>query len=215
MTIATILYEDRKGQLSQHFGLHRFILRCVADAIPCEPPLTVQELEPHLDGRPMKGVGNLLRSLREDAADVASDGRSLVVIVDDDQIREYLGLTVQASREETRAALVDLVPKGISVEAFLLRDNLESVLRALASCDPTLSRDKLHRAIERKDLSARDALLGEATFFSAPVVRRCVLKAVPSLAEAVHHLARLIKSWLGATASDAEDVDILDLLYSD
>lgn len=59
--------------MTKGFGLHALVLACVADDLGVE----MFTLASKLDGRPMKGVANLVRSCRRDIHRIAPHGQTV------------------------------------------------------------------------------------------------------------------------------------------
>jgi len=153
----TILYEDQRGP-RQGFGLHALVKACVFDAINGERHRVEGSLGDH---RPLKGVENVLKACRDEFELIAADGRTVIAVIDNDQIRRHLKLP--------RTAADDLVEREIRrgckapdrLAIVLLKQNMESVLDAAAACDPGLDSGRIERAIRHKDMLERDAILVE------------------------------------------------------
>ncbi|HLL55767.1 MAG TPA: hypothetical protein VK447_19555 [Myxococcaceae bacterium] len=149
-----VLYEDSRGP-RQGFGLHELVKACVFDAIDGDRPKFEEALE---DCRPLKGAPALLRTCQQDVDLIASDGRAVVAVFDNDRIRELLNLPKSA----TEARVEKEIRKGITskrLSIVLLKENVESVLKAAKECEPTLDDEQLEQAVRRKNLLARDAIL--------------------------------------------------------
>jgi hypothetical protein len=91
----TILYEDQRGPRNG-FGLHALVRACVFDAINGDRHRVEERIS---DYRPLKGVQNVLRACREDIDLIAADGRSVVAVFDNDEIRHQLKLPRTATDE--------------------------------------------------------------------------------------------------------------------
>jgi hypothetical protein len=168
--VATLLYEDQRGPTSQ-FGLHRLVTALVHDRVNGQRHL----LEQALDGRPMKGDHKVIDSARYDIDKICSDGRWCIAVLDDDRVRRTLNLPSTA----TAAEVVDeirrpcVVPDRLRV--VLLDRNVESVLRAIQRCDPELDAVVLERAVERKEVNARDLIFRMAAGAGKRSVRDCLM----------------------------------------
>jgi hypothetical protein len=180
-----VLYEDSRGP-RQGFGLHELVKACVFDAVNGERPRFEEALK---DCRPLKGAPALLKTCRQDVDLIASDGRAVVAVFDNDRIRELLGLPPNA----TEARVEKEIRKGSTgsdrLSIVLLKQNVESVLKAAKECDPELDDDQLERAVRRKDLLARDAILRGMSRQQASALRDCVLGKNTSLQRLVRLLS--------------------------
>jgi hypothetical protein len=133
------------------------------------------------DHRPLKGVQNLLRACREDIDLIAADGRTVVAVVDNDEIRRQLKLPHAATDEHVEREIRKGCRAPERLLVVLLKENMESVLKAAAACDPGLDVKRMERAVRHKDLLERDAILMELARERARPLRDCVLRKVPSL----------------------------------
>jgi hypothetical protein len=154
----------------------------VFDAINGDRHRVEAQLE---DGRPLKGVHNVLRAVREDIDLIAADGRSVIAVIDEDAIRGQLKLPASADENRVIQAILSgsRVPERVFV--VLLHRNMESVLEAAAVCDPTIDADRLDRAVHQKDLLERDALLVALSRERGRPARECILGRMPSLKKLV------------------------------
>lgn len=97
MTSLLVLYEDAKAT-RRSFGPHELLKSMVADVTG----ISVWQLKDRVAGRPLKGVGNVLKAIKNlDELDrLASGGPPVLAILDDDKIRDWLGLPRSAAPEE-------------------------------------------------------------------------------------------------------------------
>lgn len=175
---ATLLYEDRRGPRKE-FGLHKLVVACVKDRVGIEQ----WQLEKALDGRPMGSDWRLLCTCRDDAVDIASDGREIGALFDEDQIRGRLrehgvAIAADASEHEARQAIEQFIGSDKPVRVFLLRRNMESVIRAAVDCGVPDSRSKRKKPAPLE----RDLILGRAAKDKNRTLRDCILENVPTLA---------------------------------
>jgi hypothetical protein len=173
----TFLYEDQRGP-RQGFGLHALVKACVFDAINGERHRVEAMLGDH---RPLKGVQNLLKACREEIDLIAADGRDVIAVIDNDQIRRQLQLPRAATDERVEREIRKGCRAPDRLVIVLLKENMETVLKAAAACDPTLDSKRIARAVRHKDLLERDAILAELSRERARALRDCVLRKVPSL----------------------------------
>ena len=189
--LVTILYEDQRGP-TRGFGLHKLVTRCVFDAINGER----HRLEGALDGRPMKGSAKLLATCREDLDDIAADGRAVIAVFDADKAGKLVQLSGKLKREEIVTKITTNCSSGVRFFVILLVENMESVVQAVAPCDPSIDRKLIDSALG-KDLAARDIVLSNAAREEARTVRECALKANPSLQELVTRVTALTRGGVG------------------
>jgi hypothetical protein len=182
-----VLYEDQRGP-TRGFGLHELVKACVSDALPDPPRWKVNAAL--ADCRPLKGDTKLLEACRRDVDLIASDGRAVVAVFDNDKIRELLRLPANASD----VRVVQAILKGGTVFErlfiVLLKQNMESVIAAAAQCDKSLSQERIKLAVRHKDPLERDAILTELSSERNRPIRECMLDKVPSLRTLVDLLCR-------------------------
>jgi hypothetical protein len=111
-------------------------------------------------------------------------------VYDADKVRELIKLPFNACKTQVRGKLLEECPWGDRLRVVFLERNLETVLDALRGCDRSISsEEQWAKAIDRKDLGARDIILKAAAAPPARALRECVLREVPSLAYLVQNLA--------------------------
>ena len=197
----TILYEDQRGQ-RQGFGLHTLVKACVFDAINGERHRIEGALS---DYRPLKGVDNVLKACREDFDLIAADGRTVVAVLDNDAIRHKLKLPPTAKDAQVEQAIRKGCQAPERLLIALIKENMESVIEAAATCDPGLDPKRVERAIKRKELLERDAILTEFSRERARPLRDCVLGKVPSLQSLVDLLLRILRG--GAAVQETQPAE--------
>jgi hypothetical protein len=179
-----ILYEDQRGP-TKDFGLHKLVEACVFDVIHGERHLLGRALE----GRPMKGDSQLLKSCREDVADISPGGHPVFAVFDNDKVRRLLKLPREADEE----TVVQAIKKGATapdqLAIVLIEKNMESVVEAAGACDPSLGAGILDDALRKKNLAARDIVLKEPAKGGKRSVRDCILDKVPSLKRLIDQCA--------------------------
>jgi hypothetical protein len=137
------------------------------------------------DGRPLKGVHNVLRAIREDIDLIAADGRSVIAVIDEDAIRGQLKLPASADESRVIQAILSGSRAPEHVFVVLLHRNMESILEAAAACEPTLDPSRLNRAVRQKDLLERDTILVALSRERERRVRECILDRMPSMKKLV------------------------------
>ena len=187
----TVLYEDSRSKTGD-FGLHRLVVACVFDLING----LRHQVEGMVEDRPQNGAPKLLQACREDIADLACDGRSVVAVFDEDRIRRQLGLPPQCADEDIVREILNGCRAPERLTVVLLRRNLESVLLAARDCDPGLDPGTVTRALG-KDPLARDDVLHEIAKEHKREVRTAVLRQVPSLNELVTLLCERLRGLAG------------------
>jgi len=187
MTVrATVLYEDTmQPGAGGACPLHDLVMRLVEDEINGE----TWRLLPMVHKNPRKGIGNVLKEVRR-TRQVATPGR-LLVLVDNDRVREHLKLTRQASEHEVVATIKTLSDAPELLEVYFLRPNLEGLLQAVQVCDAKLLPDVVISAL-RKDLNARDVLFNEVKKAALLPLRDCIRQRQPGLDGLAKALAALI-----------------------
>jgi hypothetical protein len=184
-----VLYEDKRGPL-KGFGLHELVKACVCDELADKGRQDI--LQALSDCRPQKGDTNLLKACRKDADDIARDGRDIIAVFDNDQIRRLLKLPAKAPDERVHQE----IRKGTSsgrLHIVLLKQNMESVLDAAHACDPSIDPKRIELAIKKKDLLERDAILTRLTGPSFQSVRDCIREKLPSFNALIGLLRDLIQ----------------------
>jgi hypothetical protein len=188
--LVTVLYEDQRGPV-RGFGLHDLVKACVFDALGGQRHL----LEGALDGNPRGPNNQLLRSCRADAELLSRDGRRLVALFDGDRVRELLGLRPDATAAQVEQKVKEGSTAPDKLTVLLLDRNMEDVVAAAGSCDATINRSLLQRALG-KQLEARDLVLAGAARAGKESVRACILKKVPSLNDLVELLCQILRGHL-------------------
>jgi hypothetical protein len=184
-----VLYEDRRGPL-KGFGLHELVKACVCDVLAGQPRQDITQALS--DYRPLKGDTNLLKACRQDVDDIASDGRDVIAVFDNDQVRKLLKLPVKASDERVHQE----IRKGASsdrLHIILLKQNMESVIEAAHACDPSIDKKRVDLAVKKKDPLERDAILARLTGPSFQSVRDCIRENLPSFSALIDLLRELLQ----------------------
>lgn len=190
--LVVILYEDRRGP-QREFGLHNLVLACVADELGGD--VYSLDLASKLDGRPMKGVSNLLKSCRRDVRRLGPRGQRVFALVDDDEIRTQLKHE-GVPRNADDVAVIDAIKapgKCVApeqLEVILLKENTETVIEAVRDCGAGVS---VERALQ-KDINARDQVLNHVAWLSTRSIRDCIRRKVHALERLVTALAVLVRA---------------------
>jgi hypothetical protein len=182
-----VLYEDSRGP-RKGFGLHALVTACVFDAANGER----HKLEKALEGRLQKGAPALLKVCRDDLDSLARDGRAVIAVFDNDRIREQLQLRKNATEAQVETA----IRKGTSstrLSIVLLKQNVESVLKAAKECDPVIDDEQFEQAVRHKKLLDRDAILQNMSRQQARALRDCVLGKNASLQRLIHLICDELK----------------------
>jgi hypothetical protein len=188
-SLAVVLYEDQRGPMKE-FGLHHLILACVRD----DSGADAFALRGMLDGRPMKGVQNLLRSCRRDVRRLSSKGQLVFALIDNDEIRQQLrheGVESSAEDDAVVRAIKAKCDAPERLRIFLLKNNTETVIEAAAFCDEDLPKPLLAQAL-KKDPNARDAILNKIAWRPDRSVRDCIREQVQAVAEISRALANIV-----------------------
>ena len=172
-----VLYEDQRGP-RQGFGLHALVKACVADALADQPRHLIEKALS--DYRPLKGDTKLLGACREELDLIASDGRPVVAVFDNDKIRHLLKLSAKAPDEHVEREIRKGGSRPDRLFIILLKQNMESVLTAAHECDPRIDAERVKLATVKKDVLERDAILTSVSGERFRAIRDCILQKLPS-----------------------------------
>lgn len=185
--IATVLYEDQmRAGAAGSYPLHDLVMRFVEDQINGE----TWKLQKLVFKNPRKGIGNVLNDIA-DAAFIAGSG-DLFVLVDRDVLASHLKLPAGATDPQIIAALQARSNAPSKLHVYFLYQNLEDLLRAVQTCDPTLLPTAMASALAKDDLNDRDIVLNEVKKAANANPRTCVANAQPGIAALASDLAALI-----------------------
>lgn len=164
-TRLVILYEDSRGAIVR-FPLHDLVVRSAADLAG----VAFYEVARRVRDVPKGGDTKVLSDLANNSSLFKQHTRVLAWI-DNDRIREKLKLPKDASRSLVITQIKARGPKPAHgrpapLEVFLLDDNLEDLIEALAD---HLDRTQLAKARNKKKPESRDILLDEIA--SSPALR--------------------------------------------
>lgn len=184
MTVALVLYEDSRGG-GGDFGPHELLASLAAD----ERGVDVYAVLRATKAMPMKGVGNLLKAVKDldRLQSFAPSGAPILLVVDGDKIRDHLKLPPNAAAATVESVIRGRCNQPDRLRVALLEDNVESVIEAVRDCDqpPTLPREWIDDALA-KDINARDLILIKVA--RDPIrraLRDCVRKRMSSLEPAI------------------------------
>ena len=187
--LAVILYEDNRGA-EKGFGLHALVVACVADDLDVE----TFTLTKKLDGRPMNGVANIVRSCRRDVHRLAPRGQIVFALIDNDRIRDHLsGVDARAENSVVERVIKSQSDAPAQLEVFLLEKNTETVIEAAKRCDPSLPEDAVVQAL-RKNLAQRDRIFNNVARGRARAIRDCIRGSVPALHRLVIALCAVVSA---------------------
>jgi hypothetical protein len=185
--LATVLYEDKmQSGVGGQYPLHDLVMRMVEDEINGE----TWRLHPLVDKNPRKGVGNILKDVKERTSLLARAG-GLYVLVDRDVIATHLGLPNGAPDANVIAAFKRRSDAPDKLHPFLLYPNLEGMLRSIGDCAPSLLPASVKEAL-RKDLNERDIVLNELKKAIHRDVRDCVRRRQAGLDALVKSIAAML-----------------------
>lgn len=183
-----VLYEDQRGP-TRGFGLHELVKACVRDALKDS---SRREVDGALDDcRPMKGMPKLLKACRQDIDLIADDGRSVIAVFDNDEIRADLKLARNASDGLVIQRIREGGMHSDRLFIVLLKQNMESVIQAVRQCDGSIDPKRLDSAL-KKNLLERDALLNGLTVELKRPIRDCIQEQMPSFRALVELLCQEI-----------------------
>jgi hypothetical protein len=190
--VAVILYEDQRGP-QREFGLHNLILVCVADELGGD--VFSLGLGTKLDGRPMKGVNNVLKSCRKDVQRLSPRGQRVFALIDADEIRTHLKHEGLLPNADDAAVIRAIKAPGKCVapdqlEVILLKENTETIIETVRICGAGVSVD----LALQKDINARDRVLNHVAWASGRAVRDCIRGRVAALDKLVVELSALVRA---------------------
>lgn len=202
--VASVLYEDKAapGEGGKHFAPYQLVLACVADqlSLGASGPRTVYELRPLIAGVARNGRDNVLKDCVGDRWQKFSpSGQPVIAVVDYDRIHDSKGdhgleVARGACFTMIRAAFRKNIQPRDQVRIVLLRDNLESLFKAVRDRDLLPDqRTTLDRLIAKSGVGLldRDPILNSLAFASDRAKRDALCDAVPSLGYLATSLARL------------------------
>ena len=180
MRVATVLYEDKmQPGTGGAFPPHDFLLAMVGDLIGKR----VWDLREPIEGKPRKGIGNLIKDL-EHTSQIAGAGK-LCVVVDRDRVAEHLGLNRIAPEAEVTAKLRERSDAPEKLSVHYLDPNMEGLMRSIQVCAPG------EPAPRGKGHNSRDIYLNRAACALTAAVRDCVKGKQPSRGTLAEMLAGL------------------------
>ena len=188
--VVSVLYEDSRSTVGQ-FGLHDLVTRLVADRLNEE----VHSLKQQLSCNPQKGDSKLLETLRQKADLVAADCHPIIGVFDGDKICRLLKLDQGGpSSEQIVEKIRDGAEYPQKIHPFILKENIESIIKALHACLPTLATKDLWSKALSKDRTARDMVFKKAAFATTPDDRHMLEEASVDLKNLARKLAELFQS---------------------
>ncbi|HYO67524.1 MAG TPA: hypothetical protein VEU33_15720 [Archangium sp.] len=177
-----ILYEDQGGPRKE-FGLHNLVVAMVNDLLAND--FWRLRSEALKDGRPSKGNTKLLQKLkqRKELERMMGGGRHVIAVFDADRPP----FTEQEFKEYREANEL--------LHVVLLDRNMETVILAVAECEPSLASELVRSATQQKDHSARDSILNRIAYEThRHAIRDCVKSKVPSLSQLCELVAALVRT---------------------
>lgn len=195
--LVTVLYEDSK--LGKEFPLHRLVLRMVEDEINGATwKITNQVAE-----NPRNGVDNVLRDVR--SAALTAGRRYLFVLVDRDKLVAHVNknakpgearLSPNATDDELLEAVRSTAGEAADrVRVFLLKPNMEGLIRTIGTCETNQPVEYVARA-KAKDRIARDLVLSAAAKSSMASLRACIRRHQPGLDALARALVEVVPTEL-------------------
>lgn len=198
MTQVWVLYEDQRDD-SVDFGLHRLLLRCVADG---RTDITDWQLAKRISGAPKKSNSKVLQACQADLPSLTRTGGTVVAVYDSDRAHE---LTKTCRRGDCKkricAALsADCFPID-KLAVVLLVQNTETLLGLIQRLAPGLVGQKeFETALRHKGSRlARDMIFSKAA--SDAGLRQRIQTENPSfgrLVQVVAHSLALVLSEMGS-----------------
>ncbi len=186
--IATVLYEDTMlPSPDGSYPLHDFVMRLVEDQINGH----TWKLHKQVLKNPRRGIGNIIRDVRETA--FFAGAGELYLLVDRDVIAKRLHLPSTAADPQVVAALRATSDAPAKLHPYFLYPNLEGLLRAIQTCNPNLLPQTMASALT-KNLNDRDLVLREARKAAYVSLRSCISTAQPGIVALAGALAVRIQA---------------------
>jgi hypothetical protein len=176
-----ILYEDQGGPRKE-FGLHNLVIALVNDQL--DNDFWTLRKGALKDGRPSKGNTKLLQWLKDEKelTRMMGGGRPVIAVFDADK------------PPFTEQKLAEYRSANTLLHIALLESNLETIIQAVADCEPALPAGLVTSAIRQKDHNARDGILNRIAMDEhRRDVRDCVRGKVPSLRNLCELVVRLVQ----------------------
>ncbi len=143
--LVTVYYEDQSASGTKSYGPHELLRSCVAQILQRE---RYGDWRKQLVPNPCKGNAKLIEKESRDRANLPGP---VIVVLDEDKIRENLGLTEGCCKQEIKKKLEEKMP-GVLV--VLLVRNCESLVEACC--------EVLGEPTPEKGLVNRERILGAA-----------------------------------------------------
>ena len=128
MTAILVLYENPRAA-SGSFGLHELLVALVADELSATP----LQLRKRVRARPLNGVNNLLKAIR-DPQRLAPAGGPCLAVIDADRIRKCLRMP-GAGAKDVISRILQSCEEPARITVVLLERNVESLIEAVRECD--------------------------------------------------------------------------------
>lgn len=177
--IVTVLWEDQRGVTTKGYGPNALLVACLADTLNWER----KEIERSLSGIPLKGAGNVIKTLCRDGSRITQAG-PLIAVIDRDKVYDHLRRPKPATNciQLVRHAIQSQA-QGLACEIVFLIENMESLLCA---CCTALGKEAL---VSKPTPDERDRLLSQVAW-STREVRDRVKATCPSFARLIACIAR-------------------------
>lgn len=189
MPLVGVLYEDSRCRTDSGFKLHELIVRCVADVRGAKE---VWRVSAQVQAFPMNGKDKVMACVGN-ADQVARRGKHVVAVLDWDRARTLLPSTSKLAKGACKRQVACALAKSSDAVRFAFMSlNTESLIKVISRCDVIGGCTGLEfdRAMNRKDLLARDAIL--ATAASNAAVRAHLLSAPDEAARAFRYVVQRI-----------------------
>ncbi len=182
MRPVTILYEDTVGGPIKDYGPHNFVVQSAGDQLGKNR----WEMS-HVTAVPLNGNSNVREACKRERSRFERSGARVIAVYDSDQIGGLIKLAQPWCKLRIRSMLLEQCPWRANLTVVLLERNIETLLEAICSPDPSIVPEELkNKAIHHKKLDARDAILNRASQPAARGVRDAVRSIVPSFDYLIH-----------------------------
>jgi hypothetical protein len=183
MKVALVVYEDSRGE-NGDFGPHELLMALVADEVEGN----FWKVRQSCECVPAKGITKALKAIAslDRFRKLTKPGAPVLVIFDNDAIREKLSLPPGATEAQVIGAIQKRCDQPARLTIVLLQQNTETLVNAEADCAGSPR--------PRKGLNERDmALLSVARDAGRRSIRDCIRQRVPSIEPAIAFLKPLVR----------------------
>lgn len=127
-----ILYEDQASGSPNEYGPHKLVCWLVWDRLQSAgEDIAFFEVRRLVRGNPKKGVDKVLAACREELETFAAGGTFVIALLDNDRVREHVGLPKDACISKTTARCREGSEPAGRLRVVLLEDKMETVLASV------------------------------------------------------------------------------------